>query len=138
MPKSDPAKKDPHAALTEHADGRDTLEFSEPILHGRLRFGKGEVVKFEDPAAAAYFDVAFNGTNFTDKEPTRVVTDEEMNFDPDDPRENETIDPHTVIARGREGVEAGVTIHGHLTGETGPGEAPLEPHEAVAGAGSEG
>lgn len=132
------APQDPRAALAEHAAGRDTLIFDEPILHGRIRFGRFEVVKFEDPTAAAYFDIAFNGTQFTTDEPTRTVGDDELNFDPDDPRENETIDPHTVIARGREGIEAGVSIYGHLTGETGPGEASLEPHDAASGADAEG
>ena len=109
--------------LREAAAG-DTLEFSETILHGKLRFGKTEVVQFEDPAAAAYFDVAFNGTEYSDKEPTRVVTNEELNFDPD--ADGDTIDANTIIGIGREGVDPGTTVHQVITGEAGGGDATLK------------
>lgn len=125
--------KDPLALLAAHADGRDTLKFSETILHGRIRFEAGSVVRFTDPAAAAYFDVAFNGTEFTDEGPTRrrTITNEEINFDPDDPSGNETIDPHTKIGDGREGVKAGTTVHQALTGEGPTADGALEPHDVV-------
>lgn len=97
--------------LEAHAAGRDTIAFSEPVLHGKLRFGKGEVVKFPDPRSAAYFDIAFNGTDFSDKKPTRELTAGEINFDPD--ADGETIDPQTVI-KGREGVADGTTVSGEV------------------------
>lgn len=109
-------------ALASHAGERDTLRFSEVILHGPFRFAKGEVVRFSDPAAAAFFDVAFNGTEFTTDEPDRVLTDEEINFDPDDPRGNATIDPHTRIV-GRDGVKDGSTVHQVVTGDAPAGAA---------------
>jgi hypothetical protein len=126
-------KTDPRGTLADHADSRDTIVFAEKILHGRIAFHKGEVVKFEDPAAAAYFDIAFNGTEFTDKKPTRTVTDEELNFEPDDPRGNETIDPHTVIGPGRLNVTPGTTVHQVASGnpDAGSGSAPLEAHDVT-------
>jgi len=99
-----------HALLAKKDPKKDTIEFTEKVLHGRLAFHKGEVVKFEDPAAATYFDLAFNGTEYSDKEPTRELTNAEINFDPEDPSGNETIDPDTIIGVGREGVAPGTSV----------------------------
>lgn len=120
--------------LTSHAKKRDTIEFSEVILHDRLRFGKGEVVRFtgeHGAAAAAYFDVAFNGTEFSDKEPTREIGDDELNFDPKAP--GATIDPNTVI-KGREGVTDGTSVLQVASGNphAGSGNAPLEVDDVVS------
>jgi hypothetical protein len=130
---SDPRR----AALAKHAGSRNTLEFTEPkLLHGKIAFHKGDIVEFEDPAVAAFFDIAFNGTEFTDKKPTRFITNEDINFDPDDPRGNETIDPHTIIGHGREGVAAGTTAHQAAGGKpaTGSGHAPLGVHDVTSSA----
>lgn len=119
-------------ALHDHAAGRDTLRFSELVLQGKLRFDKGMVVRFEDPAVAAYLDIAFNGTDFTDDEPTRTVGNDEINFDPDDPSGNDTIDPQTVIGNGRGGVTAGATVHKVAAGDaSGSGDAPLNVHDVT-------
>lgn len=113
----------PKDRLEAHAAGRDTIAFSEPILHGKLRFGKGEVVKFPDPRVAAYFDIAFNGTDFSEKKPTRELTADEINFDPE--ADGETIDPQTVI-RGREGVADGTTVLGEAGGSVEVADARTE------------
>ena len=127
MPKRD---HDPKAALESHAKKRDTIAFSEPVLHGRLRFGKGEVVRFHDPAVAAYFDIAFNGTELTDKEPTREIGPDLIDLDPDN-EHTETVDPHTRIGNGRDGVGAGTTVHQVATGNpmASHGDAPLGVHD---------
>jgi hypothetical protein len=115
--------------LAGHAKDRDTLEFSEPVLHGRIRFGKGEVVRFEDPAAAAYFDIGFNGTEFTDKEPTRTIGNDELNFDPD--AEGETIDLETRI-NGRQDVKDGATITEAVKGLPASGTGALNVKDVVS------
>jgi hypothetical protein len=122
----------PHAALAKHAGRKDTIEFGEEVRHGRLRFFKGTVVRFEDPAAAAFFDVAFNCTEFTDAEPVVTIGSDELNFDPEAP--GETIDPHTIIGRGREGIEPGTTVVGHLNGEGATTDGTLQAHDSTAGA----
>jgi hypothetical protein len=124
------------SVLAKHAGSKDMIEFTEEIRVGTFRFYKGVVAKFEDPAMAAYFDVCFNGTEFTTKEPNVTIGADEINFDPD--AEGQTVDPHTVIGRGREGVEAGTTVVEHLTGRPGSGRAALEPHDSVAGSSAEG
>ncbi len=111
-------------ALRSRAGRKDTIEFTETILHGRLRFDQGLIAKFEDPAAAAYFDVAFNGTQFTDKKPTRILSNAEINFDPD--AGGETIDVDTVIGTGREGITPGTTVSQAVKGEKGSGKAALQ------------
>lgn len=120
------------AVLARHAGKKDTIEFAETVLHGKMAFRQGEVVRFEDPSVAAYFDIAFNGTEFSTKEPTRTVGEDEINFDPEDPRQNETIDPLTRIT-GRAGIESGTTVHQHLSGGVGSGGKALEPHDADSG-----
>jgi hypothetical protein len=125
-----------HAALSKHAGTKDTIEFKEEIRVGTLRFFKFVVAKFEDPAMAAYFDVAFNGTEFTTSKPNVTIGADEINFDPDAP--GQTVDPHTVIGRGRAGIEPGTTIYQHLTGKPGTGNAALEPHDSAAAAAAEG
>jgi hypothetical protein len=130
MPKDKPA--DPHAALAAHAGRKDTIKFTEEVRHGALRFFKGTVARFEEPAAAAYFDVAFNCTEFTDAEPNVTITKDELNLDPEAP--GETIDPQTIIGRGREGIEPGTTVAGHLLGEGPAGDGTLEAHDSTAGA----
>lgn len=116
-------------ALASHGGSKNVIEFSEPVLHGRLRFGKGEVVQFECAEAAGFFDVAFNGTEFSDKEPTRIVSADELNVDPDS--DGETIDPDTTVAYGREGVVPGSTIAGHLLGLP-PGSPELVVQDGAA------
>jgi hypothetical protein len=134
------AKKptDATAPLHEHADGARYVLFNEKVLHGRLAFHVDELVEFEDPAAAAYFDIAFNGTDLHASVPdgykvSRTLTDEEINFNPDDPRENETIDVHTQII-GRNGVKDGTTVHQVASGnpDAGSGSSEIQPKD-VAG-----
>lgn len=133
-------KESPHvvgrAALAKHAGNQDTIEFTGEARVGTLRFFEGTVAKFEDPAMAAYFDVSFNATEFTTKKPNVTITVDEINFDPEAP--GQTVDPHTVVGRGREGVEAGATVYEHLTGKPGSGRAALEPHDSGAGSSAEG
>lgn len=124
------------AVLAEHAGSKDTIEFTEEVRVGTFRFYQGLVVKFEDPAMAAYFDVSFNGTEFSDKKPNVTIGADEINFDPK--AEGQTVDPHTIIGRGREGIEAGTSIYEHLTGKPGSGRVALEPHDSSAGASAEG
>lgn len=117
-------------ALKKHEPTKDTILFSEEVKVGRLRFFKDTVARFEDPAMASYFDVCFNGTEFTDKEPAVVIGTDEINFDPNAP--GETVDPHTVIGSGRHGIEQGTTVHQHLTGQPPGSDGTLEPHDADA------
>lgn len=101
----------------------DTIKFTETVLHGRIRFGKGEIVKFEEPAAAVYFDTAFNGTELTDEEPTRTITAAELNCDVSS--DGETIDLDTII-RGRQGIADGTTFTGAALGTGETGEATVD------------
>lgn len=128
------AKDHPAQSLFAHANGRTNIKFSESVRHGKMIFQPGEVIEFEDPAAAAYFDVAFNGTEFTTSAATRTVTVEDLNFDPDDPSGSETIDPGTIIGVGREGVNPGTTVHEAAAGlkSLGDGEAKLKVDDARA------
>lgn len=124
------------SVLAKHASSKDTILFNEEIRVGTFRFYEGMVVKFEDPAMAAYMDVCFNGTEFTTKKPNVTIGADELNFDP--AAEGETVDPHTVIGTGREGVMPGTTAIEHLTGKPGAGRVALEPHDSGAAASSEG
>lgn len=123
MAKQPKSSGDGHAALRTKAGRKDTIEFTETVLHGKLRFDRGLIAKFEDPAAAAYFDIAFNGTRYSDKEPTRTLSNAEINFDEE--AEGETIDPNTVIGVGREGVVPGATVLQVAKGEGIGGNAAL-------------
>jgi len=128
--------KDPESALASHAGSKDTLKFNEKILHPGLEpFQKGEVVRFENPAAAAYFDIAFNGTDFTDEEPTRTVTNDMLDFNPETEEAGvATIDPETTVGFGREGTFPGMTVAGVARGDERPSnpEPTLEVNDVHA------
>lgn len=129
MAKPSTKSASPAGILAAHGAGK-RVKFGEAILHGRLRFGKGEVVEFETPEAAAYFDAAFNLTELTDAKATRVISAGELNMDPN--AEGETIDPLTIIGNGREGVAEGTTIAQALSGSSGSRGASLRVADATA------
>jgi hypothetical protein len=132
-----PSLKDKLAKLEKHAGSRDTILFTEEVKHGRLRFHKGMVVKFPSPALAAYFDVAFNGTELTDKKPTWELAEDELQLKTEEGQEHDmetpdVVDLDTVIGLGREGVTPGTTVFGHLNGDGPISSAELQPADADA------
>lgn len=122
----------PSKTLADHAGAQDTIEFTAEVRSHGIRFFPGTVAKFEVPEVAAYFDVAFNCAAFTTKKANVTITADEINMDPDAP--GATIDPDTVIGRGREGIEAGTSVAGHLNGGSGDGQAVLVAQDSTAGA----
>lgn len=123
-------------ALAARAGKKNRIEFGEEIKVAGHRFFKGMVVEFANPAMAAYFDTAFNGTTLTTKEPNVVLGDDEIGFgDHEAPGATGRglVDPHGVIGRGRKGIEAGTTVFEHVTGKPGASRVPLEPKDAASG-----
>lgn len=111
------------------APSQDTIKFTETILHGKQRFFPGTVIKFEDPATAAFFDQAYNGTEFTTDPPVATVTNEELEIDAATLHD-------TIIGQGRDGVQPGTTVKDALEGKSASTDGTLEVQDVNLTAGS--